>query len=894
MSKAISGKNYSLVIVESPAKARTIGAFLGKEFKVEASIGHIRDLPGSAKEVPAKFKKEKWGRLGVNVDDKFQPIYVVPDDKRKNIKRLGELISDADEVYLATDEDREGEAISWHLVEELKPKVPVKRLVFHEITKSAIEAALQSPRQIDENLVNAQEARRIIDRLYGYEVSPLLWQKVRPKLSAGRVQSVAVRLVVERERERMAFHSASYWDLLGIFSGTSGANFNAALISIGGKKIPSGKDFDASTGKLFKPQDFILLNETDAAAEVQRLLQHSARVKTVEEKPYTERPYAPFTTSTLQQEANRKLGFTAKMTMSLAQNLYENGYITYMRTDSTNLSSEAIKAARNHIKNEYGDEYLPAQPRYYQSKEKNAQEAHEAIRPAGSVFDKPESLRYKLSSDAFRLYDLIWKRTIACQMNDARGFHKQIVTEVDDALFSVSGKTILFAGYMRAYVEGSDDPEAELADRETLLPNVKENDALTIEKLEPKAHTTMPPPRYSEASLTKVLTDKGIGRPSTYASILETILQRNYVFKLKGALVPTWTAIAVIRLMEKYLEDLIDYGFTAEMEDQLDAVSRGELDRLQYLTEFYRGDSKRRGLRAELDHKKEEIDPREVCTIPILNIPEGTEEISIRIGKFGPFLQQGENTGNIPDELPPDELTLMKALELLQQSRRAEESLGIDPASGKPVFLKNGRFGPYIQLGKSDDVDKRNASLLTGMKPENVDFETALKLLSLPRYLGLKDGNEVTAQNGKYGPYVSLDGETRSLPANVSPLDITLEQALEILTQPRITVRTVRRSTEPLKTFDVSPVTNKPVRLIEGRYGKYLTDGTTNATIPKEISPDGLTFEMALDLLAERAARGPSKRRVSRRSTKKAVKKAPKKKTKKKKTAKKAVKKETG
>ncbi|GHT28635.1 DNA topoisomerase 1 [Planctomycetales bacterium] len=907
MSKTSSGKNYSLVIVESPAKARTIGAYLGKDYKVEASIGHIRDLPSSAKEVPAKYKKEKWGRLGVNVEDKFQPVYVVPDDKKKHIKRLSDLISDASEVYLATDEDREGEAISWHLLETLKPKVPYKRLVFHEITKRAIQEALSSPRDIDNDLVQAQETRRIVDRLYGYEVSPLLWYKVRPKLSAGRVQSVAVRLVVERERERMAFHSAEYWDLLLTATACgahAGQALTANLISLSGKKIPSGKDFDAKTGKLLKPNDFILLDEKAANEEAGRLASKPARIKSVEEKPYTERPYPPFTTSTLQQEANRKFGFTARMTMSLAQNLYENGHITYMRTDSTNLSGEAIQAARSHIEREYGKEYLPSSPRFYATKVKNAQEAHEAIRPAGSVFDTPESLRNKVSFDAFRIYDLIWKRTVACQMNDARGFRKQIAVEIDDALFSASGKTIEFAGYMRAYVEGSDDPEAELADRETLLPDVKTGDAVNTESLEPKPHTTMPPPRYSEASLTKILTDKGIGRPSTYAAIIETILNRNYVFKeggkKTGSLVPTWTAFAVCKLMEEHLPDLVNYDFTAQMEDQLDAISRGELESLTYLKDFYYGEEKDKdvldtpGLKPLLENKIDEIDAKEINSI-FIGIPDapGSEPVVVRVGKFGPFIQQGNRTGNVPDDLPPDEMTLTKALELLEQAQRAEEPLGTDPQTDKPVFIKNGRFGPYIQLGQSDDSEKRNASLLNGMKPEYIDLETALQLLSLPRNLGTKDGNEVVAQNGKYGPYISCGGETRSLPAGISPLDVTLDKALEILAQPKASARTARRNTEPLKTFEVSPVSDKPVKLIDGRFGKYITDGITNATLPKDVSSDELTFEQALDLLAERAARGPSKRQSSRRTAKKAVKKSVKKSVKKvtKKTAKKSVKK---
>ena len=906
-------KGFSLVIVESPAKARTISKFLGDDYVVEASIGHVRDLPRVAAEIPEKFRKEKWARLGVNVRADFEPLYVVPDDKRRQIKKLGDLVKQADEIYLATDEDREGEAISWHLVETLKPKIPVRRLVFHEITKKAIQDALDSPRDIDSNLVQAQETRRIIDRLYGYEVSPLLWYKIRPKLSAGRVQSVAVRLVVERERERIAFHSATYWDLLGSFTAQKTAKpFQAGLINVGNKKIPSGKDFNPATGKLFEPDAYLLLDEKAALALSERLKECSASVKSVEEKPYTERPYAPFTTSTLQQEANRKFGFTAKTTMSLAQSLYENGYITYMRTDSTTLSNEAIQAARKHIQREYGKEYLPDVPRIYSTKVKNAQEAHEAIRPAGSTFEVPESLRGQLSREQFRLYDLIWKRTVASQMSDARGKRKQIIVAVDDALFSVSGKTIDFPGYLRAYVEGADDPEAELADRETLLPDVKPGDELKIAKLEPKSHTTMPPSRYSEAALTKILTDKGIGRPSTYASIIETIQTRQYVFKKGGALVPTWVAFSVCQLMEEHLADLINYDFTAQMEDQLDAISRGELEHLKYLREFYFGEEQTadggrqtvaeqqqtaaaaRGLKPLLDNKTEQIDARAVNTFP-LEIPENitaSEPLVVRVGRYGPYVQQGERTGTLPEDLPPDELSYERALEFLNRVPKKEESLGDDPQTGKPVYLKNGRFGPYVQLGEQDDTKKKNTSLLKNMLPETVTLDMALQLLRLPRNLGKNpDTNiDVFAQNGKYGPYISSGTETRSLPADLSPLEVDLEQALTLLAQPK--AQRGRRGAaaqtqEPLKAFGMSPVTGNPVKLLSGKYGNYITDGETNATLPKAMTAEELTFERALELLADKAAKGPVPKRkmVTRKAAKKTVRKAVKK------TAKKAAKK---
>ncbi len=895
VDKSSTGKGFSLVIVESPAKARTIGRYLGSNYVVEASIGHIRDLPKGMKEVPAKYKKEKWAKLGVNVDNNFEPIYVVSDDKRKQIKKLTDLIKNADQLYLATDEDREGEAISWHLQETLRPKIPVHRLVFHEITKKAIEDALASPRTIDNDLVQAQETRRIIDRLYGYEVSELLWYKVGPKLSAGRVQSVAVRLIVDRERERMAFHSATYWDILGNFTAGAGTRpFLAGLVAVGERKIPSGKDFDSSTGKLLNPSACILMDEAETLRLIARLQTQPAKVRSIEEKAYTERPYAPFTTSTLQQEANRKLGLTARMTMSIAQSLYENGHITYMRTDSTNLSDEAVRAARNHVLSQYGKEYLPDSPRTYRTKVKNAQEAHEAVRPAGSVFDLPESLKHKLTRDEFRLYDLIWKRTVACQMCDARGKRKQITVEIDDAQFSVSGKTIDFPGYLRAYVEGSDDPDADLADREVLLPDVKPGDALQCLGLDPKSHTTMPPSRFSEASLTKILTDKGIGRPSTYASIIETILNRNYVFKKNGALVPTWTAFAVCQLMEKHLTDLINYDFTAQMEDQLDAISRGELEHLNYLKKFYFG-AEHAGLRQLLDQNVEQINAREVCSIPIPP-PEGTpdaEPIVVRVGKFGPYLQQGERNGNLPEETPPDEMTYNRALELIEQAQRAEEPLGFDPESGKPIFIKSGRFGPYVQRGLPEDEEKpQNASLLKGMSPETLDLETALKLLSLPRTLGKnpENGEDVVARDGKFGPYVVCGKETRSLPDGVSPIEVELDKALELLSQPKYAGRrgAAGRSTEPLRAFEESPVTGKPIKLLAGRFGNYLTDGETNATLPKEITVEELTFDRAVDILAERAAKGPSKRK---KATKKAVKKTVKKAAKK--TTKKAAKKTT-
>lgn len=860
---------HALVIVESPAKARTISKFLGRGFTVEASIGHVRDLPQGAKQIPAQYKNEPWSNLGVNVHHNFTPIYIIPPGKSKQIKLLKDRLKTADALYLATDEDREGEAISWHLLEVLKPKVPVHRLVFHEITKDAIQEALKSPRAVDDQLVRAQETRRILDRLYGYEVSPLLWRKVRPKLSAGRVQSVAVRMLVERERERMAFHAATWWDLLGRFAKYDGQELEAELISVDGRRIPVGKDFDPATGKL-KNSELMLLDGVSAEALAQRIRSGTFRVSNVEEKPYTSRPYPPFTTSTLQQEANRKLGFTARRTMQVAQSLYENGHITYMRTDSTNLAKAAIEDARRLVSEEYGDEYLPAQPRIYKSTVKNAQEAHEGIRPAGHPFELPSVLRQELNADEFKLFELIWKRTMASQMADARGRRITITIEGEGCVFQVSGKTIDFPGYLRAYVEGSDSPEAELADQETLLPHVEVGEVLKCLEMVAKEHHTQPPPRYTEASLTKALEELGIGRPSTYASIIDTIQNRNYAFKKGGALVPTWVAFSVVQLLEQHLANLVDYRFTAKMEDDLDAISRGEQEYVDYLNAFYFGDGTP-GLKPQLEHKREQIDARDVSRI-LIGTPEGGEPVYVRVGRYSPFIEQGERTATLPEDTPPDELTLEVALKLLNQAQQGEQPLGIDPESGKPVYLKVGRFGPYVQLGNPEDEEKtKNASLLKGMDPADVDLDTALKLLSLPRNLGNhpQSGEPVMAYNGRFGPYVKSGEESRSLPPDLSPLDVTLEQALQLLAQPKVRGRgraAVKK--EPLKVFDVSPITGQKVQLLDGRYGPYVTDGVTNASLPKGASPEELTFQEALDLLAARAAAGPAKSRSAKRKTK--------------------------
>jgi DNA topoisomerase-1 len=888
---AANSDGPSLVIVESPAKARTISKFLGKGYMVEASIGHIRDLPQGKKEMPADLKDEEWAKLGVNVNDRFTPVYVVPQDKKSHITKLKKLLKESQSLYLATDEDREGEAISWHLQEVLKPKVPVHRLVFHEITNEAILNALEQPREIDDGLVKAQETRRILDRLYGYEISEFLWRKKLGR-SAGRVQSVAVRLIVQREWERRAFRSATYWDLLGRFSTLQGEAFEATLVSVDGRKIPSGKDFDSSTGQIKDP-NFMLLDEAAAQQLLQKLQTGSFQVTRLQVKPYTQKPAAPFTTSTMQQEANRKLGFTARRTMSAAQSLYENGYITYMRTDSTSLAKVAVDAARDLVQAEYGEDYLPAEPRLYRSTVRNAQEAHEAIRPAGHPFRLPDSLQNELAPDQYKLFELIWKRTVASQMQDARGRRVTLTVEGEGTVFQVSGKTIDFPGFLRAYVEGADDPNAELADKETLLPAVEEGQSVSLKELEPKSHTTQPPSRFSEAALTRELEQRGIGRPSTYASIIETIQDRNYVFKKGNALVPTWNAFSMVRLMEEHFPSLVDYEFTANMEGLLDAISRQEAGNVEYLEEFYFG-NETPGLKKRLETKIKEVDPRAISTFPLGTPEEGEhlEVVNLRVGQYGPYLEQGERKASLPDDLPPDELTLELALELLKKAEAGDEPLGLCPDTHKPVFVKSGRFGPYVQLGQADDEEKpKNAGLLKGMEVEDITLEVALKLLSLPRQVGEHpDSKEVIeAFNGRYGPYIKCGSETRSLPDDISPLDVQMEQALFLLSQPKRRGRSAPK--EPIKTFEASPITEQPIRLLEGRYGPYVTDGETNASLPKGTEAETVTFEQALQLLAERAAKGPSKKK--KKAKKKAAKKAAKKKTAKKKAAKKKAAKKT-
>jgi DNA topoisomerase-1 len=875
-----------LVIVESPTKARTIEKFLGKDFEVLASYGHIRDLPNNAAEIPAEIKKQKWSRLGINVDSDFTPLYIIPSEKEKRVNELKRAVKKASIVYLATDEDREGESISWHLLEVLDPKVPVKRLVFHEITKKAIEESLSNAREIDQNLVRAQETRRIIDRLYGYSVSPLLWKKMVPRLSAGRVQSVAMRLLVQRERERARFRSADYWDLKATFEAASDRTlpFEGLLTHVDGKRVASGRDFDEATGKLNEKDSIILLDEA-AAQRLEKALSSAApQIAEVESKPFTQRPYAPFTTSTLQQEGSRKLGFGAKRTMAIAQTLYENGFITYMRTDSTNLSDEAISAARSLIGREFGADYLPSAPRIYKTKVKNAQEAHEAIRPAGAEFTSPTTVKDRLGLEAFRLYELIWKRTLACQMKDAEGIRVGVSIQVDNATFRASGKTISFAGFLRAYVEGSDDPEGDLAEQERNLPPLKQGDKVDSKGYEVLKHTTQPPARYTEGTLIKELEKLGIGRPSTWATIVDVVLSRDYAFKKGSALVPSFLAIGVTGLLESYFSNLVDYEFTANLEDDLDAISRGEKDNLQKLRSFYFGEeSEKKGLKDLVTQGEETIDPREVCGIALGEDSTG-RKVEIRIGRWGPFLSNGETRASIPDGVAFDELNAQKAEELLAEAAKGPASLGNDPTTSEPIYLKKGRFGPYVQRGDMVEGGEKPkmASLLPGMAPDSVTLETALMLLSLPRTVGKNPENEadITIQNGRFGPYVKCGTESRTIPADESPFTMTLERAIDILKQPRTRGRASNQP-KTLKEVGKHPRSGEAVVIKSGRYGPYVTDGAVNASLPQGADPDALTMEQAVELLDARAAKGPSKgrKRTARAKAPAAKKAAPKKAT---------------
>ena len=872
--------NRRLVIVESPAKARTIAGYLGRGYVVESSIGHIRDLPRSAADIPASHKKEAWARLGVDVEHGFIPLYIVTPDKKDQVRKLKNLLKDVDELYLATDEDREGEAIAWHLVQVLEPRVPVRRMVFHEITPQAIRDAVANPREIDQRLVDAQETRRILDRLYGYEVSPVLWKKVMPRLSAGRVQSVATRILVERERARMRFRSASYWDIEALLDARAGdpSTFTSTLVALDGKRVASGRDFD-ETGGLANAAAVTHLDEDTARGLAERLAGADFAVRSVEERPYRRSPYAPFMTSTLQQEASRKLRMTSATAMRVAQRLYENGYITYMRTDSTTLSDTALNAARAQARELYGAEYVPDAPRRYEKKVKNAQEAHEAIRPAGDRFRTPGEVSGELGPDEARLYELIWQRTVASQMADAAGRSLSVriaatSTAGEEAEFSATGKTITFPGFLRAYVEESDDPDAERDDRERRLPPLAEGQQLAAVSLEPDGHSTQPPARYTEASLVRALEELGIGRPSTYASILSTILDRGYVFKKGTALVPSFTAFAVVGLLERHFAKLVDYGFTASMEDHLDDIANGETEGVEWLTRFYFGEVdleeglQADGLRQMVHERLGDIDAREVNSIPIGKDDEGVD-IVVRVGRYGPYVQRGDDRASVPEDIPPDELTAARALEMIEAGS-ADRMLGTDPDTGWDVVAKAGRYGPYVSTVVPEGAagSPKTASLFSSMSLDSVTIEDALRLLSQPRSLGdAPDGEEVTAQNGRYGPYVKKGSESRSLASEDQIFTVTLDEALALLAQPKARGRR-GAAAPPLKELGDDPATGKPMVVKEGRFGPYVTDGETNASLRKGDDPESITPERGAELLAERRAKGPTKRPAKRSAAK--------------------------
>jgi len=896
-----------------------LAGFLGSSYIVESSRGHIRDLPRAAADVPAKYKSEPWARLGVNVDADFEPLYIISPEKKSTVTELKGLLKDADELYLATDGDREGEAIAWHLLETLKPSIPVKRMVFHEITEPAILEAAENPRDLDIDLVDAQETRRILDRLYGYEVSPVLWKKVAPKLSAGRVQSVATRIIVQRERDRMAFRSAAYWDVIAELDASVSdpkaqpPTFTARLTNVDGLRVATGRDFD-SLGAVRKPDEVVVLDEARATELAAGLHGAQLTVASVEEKPYTRRPYAPFMTSTLQQEAGRKLRFSSERTMSIAQRLYENGYITYMRTDSTTLSESAINAARNQARQLYGEEYVYPSPRQYTRKVKNAQEAHEAIRPAGDTFATPDAVRRELSGDDFRLYELIWQRTVASQMADARGTTLSLriagQSRSQEVVFSASGRTITFAGFLKAYVETVDElAGGEADDAESRLPQLTEGQRLDATELTPDGHSTNPPARYTEASLVKALEELGIGRPSTYSSIIKTIQDRGYVHKKGSALVPSWVAFAVTGLLEQHFGRLVDYGFTAAMEDELDAIASGSERRTNWLNNFYFGgdhgvaDSVARsgGLKKLVGINLEGIDAREVNSIKLFDDAEG-RTIYVRVGKNGPYLERmvlgddGEpkpQRANLNDTLTPDELTLQVAEELFATPQEGR-TLGVDPETGHEIVAKDGRYGPYVteilpeppddpegtvaKKGKKPTGPKpRTGSLLRSMDLQTVTLDDALKLLSLPRVVGVDpdSSEEITAQNGRYGPYLKRGSDSRSLATEDQIFEITLDEALKIYAEPK---RRGRQgvAAPPLRELGNDPASGKPMVIKDGRFGPYVTDGETNASLRKGDDVLSITDERAAELLADRRARGPVKRSAKKTARKKPAKKAAK------------------
>jgi len=908
---ALGGATHTgvrLVVVESPAKAKTISEYLGAGYIVESSVGHIRDLPRNAADVPAKYKGEPWARLGVNTENNFEPIYVVSPEKRAQVAKLKALLAGADELYLATDEDREGEAIAWHLLDTLKPKVPVKRMVFHEITPAAIRAAAESPRELDNNLVDAQETRRILDRLYGYEVSPVLWKKVGSNLSAGRVQSVATRIVVQRERARMAFRSGTYWGIDALLEPAgAGTKFTAALNSIDGTKIAAGRDFDENTGALKVKSDVLLLDSDGARTIAAALENGTATVTSVEEKPYTRKPYPPFMTSTLQQEAGRKLGFSSERTMRTAQRLYESGYITYMRTDSTTLSQTALDAARSQARELYGPEYVPESPRQYTRKVKNAQEAHEAIRPAGDHFRTPGQVAGGMGADEFRVYELIWQRTIASQMVDARGLALSLRITAplsgvpafgSEALLTASGRTLTFPGFLRAYVETVDaEAGGEADDAERRLPNLTVGQKLHINELTPGGHSTTPPARYTEPSLIKALEDLGIGRPSTYTSIIRTITERGYAWRKGQALVPSWIAFAVVGLLEQHFSRLVDYDFTAAMEDELDAIAEGRLGRTAWLSTFYFGGetgpegsvSRAGGLKKLVSENLEEIDAREVNSLPLLKDAQG-RQVTVRVGRYGPYLERpvlvtaGSGAGteldpaaptveraNLPEDLAPDEVTEAVAEALFDQAEIGDTELGADPISGNMIVAKDGRYGPYVTEVLPEDsptkgknaVKPRTASLFKSMALDTITLEGALQLLTLPRVVGNDpaSGEEITAQNGRYGPYLRRGTDSRSILTEEVLFTVTLDEALVLYAQPKTRGRQAAAAAA-LREVGIDPATEKPMVIKDGRFGPYVTDGETNASLRKGDEVETITVERSAELLAERRARGPAPKRV--------------------------------
>ncbi|MGJ5630694.1 type I DNA topoisomerase [Nostoc sp. CALU 1950] len=862
----------TLVIVESPTKARTIRNYLPAGYRVEASMGHVRDLPQSASEIPAAVKGETWAQLGVNVDADFEPVYVVPKDKKKIVTQLKEALKDVDELILATDEDREGESISWHLYQLLKPKVPTKRMVFHEITQEAIKKALKNCRNIDEQLVRAQETRRILDRLVGYTLSPLLWKKIAWGLSAGRVQSVAVRLLVTRERQRRAFHEGTYWDLKASLSKEK-TPFAAQLITLGGTKIANGSDFDATTGQITAGRNVLLLNEEQAVALKERLTGKTWNVNDIEERPVTRKPSPPFTTSTLQQESNRKLRLSARDTMRVAQNLYEQGYITYMRTDSVHLSDQAIAAARSCVEKLYGQQYLSPQPRQYTTKSKGAQEAHEAIRPAGSTFRTPQETA--LGGRELAVYDLIWKRTVACQMADSRQTQITVQLQVEDAGFRSSGKRIEFPGYLRAYVEGSDDPEAALEDQEVILPNLKVGDHPNCTDLEAVGHETQPPARYTEASLVKTLESEGIGRPSTYASIIGTIIDKGYAHLVTNALIPTFTAFAVTDLLEKHFPDIVDPSFTSKMEQTLDDIATGEAKWLPYLQQFYLGE---KGLETLVKERESQIDATKARTVELENL-----DAKVRIGKYGPYIEvengDGVITASIPKDLTPADLDPKQVEVLLRQKITGPDQVGRHPETGEPIYVKIGAYGPYVQLGdKTDENPKpKQASLLKGVTPETVTLEMAVGLLALPRTLGVHPvtGGKIQASLGRFGPYVVHDQgkegkDYRSLKAADNVLAISLERALELLSEPKKgRSSTNSKSKAALRELGTHPEDGETINIYDGPYGPYIKHGKTNVSIPEGQTVEDITLAEALNLLAAKASTGKSTRKTSKSTSSK-------------------------